>query len=95
MRLVNSKKFYFWSAVASILGFPLTILGLYWAVQPPTASSQSQPRPPVSTTGAQSPAIGSNEGSVTFYYNNQNKEKGYVLRNVKAGVTLVERFVSS
>ena len=69
MHLFNRKKMNFWAAVASLLGFPLAILGLYWALHPPTASSQSQSRPSVSTTGNQSPAIGSSGGDINIQYN--------------------------
>ena len=88
MGLINREKLNFWGAVASIVGVPLAIV-LYWATQPMTASSQSQPRTSVSTTGDRSPAIGSSGSDVIIHYNAPVKEKGYVLRNVKYGATLL------
>jgi hypothetical protein len=67
-------------ALASIVSLALYFLPL-------TTSSQSQPRTSVSTTGEQSPAIGSNEGNVTINYNAPVKEKNSVLRNPKSGAT--------
>jgi hypothetical protein len=84
MRLVNNKKLNFWGAVASIIGLPLAVV-LYWMAQPMTASSQSQPRAPVSTTGDQSPAIGSNTGTIIINYDAPAKGKSAVLRHSSRG----------
>ena len=83
---MSHKKLNFWGAVASIIGVPLAIF--FWVLPPTTASSQSQPRSSVSTTGYQSPAIGSSGGDINIQYNSAPvKEKSYVLRNVKYGAT--------
>jgi hypothetical protein len=68
VRLINHKKLNFWRAVTLIGGIPLALV-LYWAAQPMTASSQTQPRPSVSATGNQSPAIGSSGRDVIINYN--------------------------
>lgn len=78
MQLVIRKKLNFWGAVASIIGVPLAIF--FWALPPTTASSQSQPPSSVSTTGYQSPAIGSSGRDVIINYNATVKETGYELK---------------
>jgi hypothetical protein len=78
------EEFGLWGSIASIVS-----LGLYFF--PPLALSQSEPKVQASTVGSQSPAIGSNQGSVTINYGTPSAthEKGYVLRNGKSGATLV------
>jgi hypothetical protein len=79
VHLVNSKKLNFWGTVASIVGIPLA-LALYWATP----------------TGAGGDTVNVNSsrqsGGVTAYQVNVNtpvKDKGWMLRNVKYGATLV------
>lgn len=78
------EKIGLWGSIASIVS-----LGLYFF--PLIASSQNEPKSQASTIGTQSPAIGSNQGSVTINYSAPPTlhEKSYVLRNGKTGVTLV------
>lgn len=78
------EKIGLWGSIASIVS-----LGLFFF--PPSVSSQSEPKAQASTLGAQSPAIGSNQGSVIINYGAPTAphEKSYVLRNGKSGVTLV------
>jgi hypothetical protein len=82
VHLASRKKLNFWGAVASIvglIGLPLALV-LYWATP----------------TGAGGDTVNVNSsrqsGGITAYQVNVNtpvKEKGYVLRNVKYGATLV------
>jgi hypothetical protein len=83
-RLSMLEKIGLWGSIASIVS-----LGLYFL--PPLTSSQSEAKAQASTTGAQSPAIGANQGSVTINYGAPATphEKAYVLRNGKSGATLV------
>ena len=79
MQLASRKKLNYWGAVASIVGIPLAV-ALYWATP--------------SGAGGETVNVNSSRqsGGVTAYQVNVNtlaKEKGYVLRNVKYGATLV------
>lgn len=78
------EKIGLWGSAASIVS-----LALYF--YPSAAASQSEPNVQVSTTGTQSPAIGTNQGNVTINYGSSAAphEKGYVLRNRSAGASLV------
>lgn len=78
------EKIGLWGSAASIVS-----LVLYF--YPPIAASQSEPKVQVSTAGAQSPAIGTNQGNVTINYGGSipAHEKGYVLRNHTTGASLV------
>jgi hypothetical protein len=78
VHLASRKKLNFWGAVASIIGVPLAVF--LWVFPPTTASSQSQPRSSVSTTGAQSPAIGSSGRDVIINYNAPVKGMGHELK---------------
>jgi hypothetical protein len=77
-RRSRRKKLNFWGAVASIIGVPLAIF--FWVLPPTTASSQSQSHPSVSTTGYQSPAIGSSGRDVIINYSSPVKGTGYELK---------------
>lgn len=78
------EKFGFWGSMASIVS-----LALYFF--PPLASSQPEQAVQVTTSGAQSPAIGENKGNVTINYGapSMPHEKTYVLRNKVNGATLL------
>lgn len=78
------EKIGFWGSIASIVGLALVFM-------PPSASSQGQQQPQTTTTGAKSPAIGSNQGNITINYGGESvgREKAYVLRNSGGGATLV------
>ena len=76
---MSHKKLNFWGAVASIIGVPLAIL-LYFATQPGNVNGESHS---VKSTN-QSGGITANQVNI-----NTPKEKGYVLRNIKYGATLV------
>jgi hypothetical protein len=76
---MSHKKLNFWGAVASIIGVPLAIL-LYFATQPGNVNGESHS---VNSTN-QSGGITANQINI-----NTPKEKGYVLRNIKYGATLV------
>ena len=79
MRLINRKKLNFWGTVASIVGLPLA-LALYWAT--PTGAGGDTVNV---NSSRQSGGITANQVNI----NGPVKEKGYVLRNVKYGATLV------
>ncbi|PSJ47374.1 hypothetical protein C7H85_00615 [Zobellella endophytica] len=78
-RMSFAMKFGLWGSLASILG-------LFIALPPFQAQSQG-----VSTQGNQSPAFGSNSGSVIINYNNATSpaERRHVLKNAKGGAVLV------
>jgi hypothetical protein len=79
VRLINHKKLNFWGTVASIVGIPLA-LALYWAT--PTGAGGDTVNV---NSSRQSGGITANQVNI----NGPVKEKGYVLRNVKYGATLV------
>jgi hypothetical protein len=79
--LSTVEKIGFLGSLASIVGLGLVFL-------PPSSSSQETYNSPV-TSGSQSPAIGSNQGSVTINYGAESTEKRYVLRNPQAGAVLI------
>jgi hypothetical protein len=72
------KKLNCRKAVAPITGIPLAIF--FWAFPPTIASSQNHPHPSVSTTGNQSPAIGSSGRDVIINYNATVKGTGHELQ---------------
>lgn len=78
------EKIGLWGSIASIIGLVIVFI-------PPSVSSSPNQTQNISTSGNQSPAIGSNNRDVTINYNNpeQTKSKSYVLRNTKVGSTLV------
>lgn len=79
----------------SLYGSLASIIGLVLFFVPSTSSSTEHPTSTtVSTTGSQSPAIGSNNGSLTINYGGQTNsssktEKKYVLKNPQYGATLI------
>jgi hypothetical protein len=79
LRLITSKRLNFWGAVASIVGIPLAF-ALYWA----TPSGAGGDTVNVNSSG-QRGGITANQVNV----NASVKEKGWALRNVKYGATLV------
>lgn len=83
-RLLMIEKIGLWGSVASVIS-----LGLYFF--PSQAPAQTEPKSQVITSGEQSPAIGINQGSVTFNIgaSSPQSKKSYVLRNGKGGATLV------
>jgi hypothetical protein len=86
VHLASRKKLNFWGAVASIvglIGIPLALV-LYWAT--PTGAGGDTVN--VNSSG-QSGGITANQVNVNPSVVNTPKEKGYVLRNVKYGATLV------
>ena len=70
-----------------LIGTLASIVSLALYFLPVTTSSQSQPSNSAITTGDQSPAIGTNTGNVNYYNSAPVKEKSYVLRNARSGVT--------
>ena len=79
MRLIDRKKLNFWGTVASIVGIPLAV-ALYW-VTPTGAGGDT-----VNVNSFhQTSGITANQVTV----NASVKEKGWALRNVKYGATLV------
>ena len=83
MRIITSKRLNFWGAVASIVGIPLAF-ALYWA----TPSGAGGDTVNVNSS-QQSGGITANQVNVNPFFNTPVKEKGYVLRNVRYGATLV------
>ena len=82
--LSTVEKIGFWGSIASIVGLALVFM-------PTSASSQVEQKPQAATYGSKSPAIGSNQGSVTINYGGDSvaRDKAYVLRNSSGGATLV------
>ncbi|MEK8088126.1 hypothetical protein WNB94_17175 [Aquabacterium sp. A3] len=78
------KKIGLWGSIASIVGLALVFF-------PPSASSQGEQKSQATTSGAKSPAIGTNQGNITINYGGDSTtpEKRYVLRNPRTGATLV------
>lgn len=85
--LTMFEKISLYGSLASIIGLVLFFI--------PSTSSSTEPtaQTTVSTAGNQSPAIGSNNGSVTINYGGQSSSsktgKNYILRNPKAGATAI------
>ncbi len=78
------EKIGLWGSIASIIGLVVVFFS-------PSVSSDTNNSQTITTSGNQSPAIGANNGEVIINYNNpeNNNKKSYVLRNTKAGATLV------
>jgi hypothetical protein len=81
--VVMQKKIILWGSIASIVSAAIAAIALY-------APSATQAGNQATTSAPQSPAVNVNTGNII--YNNSNSTgsaKRYVLRNSKAGVSLI------